>query len=313
MTNLTHLRLGASLYVPAVREDLVEVALAQKLANARSVIFCTEDSVSESDLPQALENLRHMLPRARRSSSRMLFIRPRNPKVLYQLLEMPGIENIDGFVLPKATAYSMPQYLGQLSHAEFGTLPPFWLMPTLETREVFDPHQMRQLMEVMLRPGVRERILVLRIGGNDLLNVLGVRRSRQRTLYESPLGPTIANLVTMFKPEGFHLTSPVCELLYDHEVLQRELALDVEHGLVGKTAIHPDQVAIIEQAYRPVEQDVQMAEAILADNAPAVFNMHGTMCEVATHHEWAQQVLARRQLYGVYGKKAAPVRLAEAA
>lgn len=323
--NLAHLNLGASLYVPASRDDLVEVAQGAKLGHARSIIFCTEDSVSEADVPLALGNLQAMLAQAKAQPGRLLFIRPRNEEVLRSLLKMPGISEVDGFVLPKVTEASLVGYLAAVKDHEFaeGLRPrsatgateepkKFWLMPTLETAEVFDEAEMARLRKALERPGVKSRVLALRIGGNDLLNVLGVRRSRQRTIYESPIGPTIAKLITLFRPHGFALTAPVCELLYDAETLQRELALDVEHGLVGKTAVHPDQVAVIEQAYRPHEQDVQMAEAILAPGAPAVFRMHGTMCEVATHRHWAQQVLSRRDLFGVFGEQLRPTVKSEA-
>ena len=43
------------------------------------------------------------------------------------------------------------------------------------------------------------------IGGNDLLNLLGLRRQRGHTLYETPLGAVIARLVTTFKPHGFRV------------------------------------------------------------------------------------------------------------
>ena len=298
---MEYLRLGASLYVPATRDDLCAIARGDKLAHARSVIFCTEDSVNDKDVPKAVANLAHALVTSQWREDRLCFIRPRNPEVLAELLALPGICNIDGFVLPKLTADNLPVYL-QAFESSGQPLSSYWLMPTLETREVFDLREMQRLLNALRQPEVFSRVLALRIGGNDLLNLLGVRRSRYRTLYESPLGPTIANLVALFRPQGFNLSSPVCEFLYDHEVLERELAMDVEYGIFAKTAIHPDQIAIIEQAYRPSEQDVQMAQAILADDAPAVFNMYGTMCEVTTHSAWARQVLARSQLYGVYGK-----------
>lgn len=300
--NNNYLRLGASLYVPAVREDVRAIALGQKLAHVRSIIFCTEDSVHESRLAEALENLRQTLTALPKKDVRQLFIRPRNERVLQTLLQMPGIEKIRGFVLPKVTRTNMERYLRAFA-ASGRRVEDFWLMPTLETAEVFEPEQMRALRDYLLNSGAAPSVIALRIGGNDLLNVLGLRRSRSRTLHESALGPTVTQLLTIFRPAGFQLSSPVCELLYDHEVLKRELAMDVELGLFAKTAIHPDQVAIIEAAFRPLEHDVQMAEAILAPDAPAVFNMHGSMCEVATHREWATQVLLRRDLYGVYGKE----------
>lgn len=298
---MDHLRLGASLYVPATRADLPWIADGTKLNHARSVIFCTEDSVREDELPAALNNLASMLrPMAPREEA-LRFVRVRNPGVLAALLDMPGILGIDGFVLPKITADNINAYTDLL--AQRGLLSHFKLMPTLETREAFSAEAMTALRDHLTVPGIRESILSLRIGGNDLLNLLGVRRSRHRTIYSSPLGATIAQLVTTFKPHGFNLTSPVYEFLYDMEILEAELAMDAEYGLFGKTAIHPDQIAVIERSYMVSEQDEEMAEAILADNAPAVFNMHGTMCEVATHAAWARDIRARAKIYGVYGRK----------
>jgi stress response protein SCP2 len=99
-------------------------------------------------------------------------------------------------------------------------------------------------------PGVRSRILALRIGGNDLLALLGLRRPRAMTIYRTPLGPVIARLVTTFRPYGFVLTAPVFEHLDLPALLDQEVAEDIAYGMVGKTAIHPTQIAPIEQHYR---------------------------------------------------------------
>lgn len=298
-----YLRLGASLYVPATRADLCEIAQGEKLANASSLIFCTEDSVREDQVDLALENLGAMLQVTHREAGRLKFIRARNPEVLSLLLSFSNIGRIDGFVLPKLTADNLDEYLDCFYQAGYSDIP-FYLMPTLETKEVFDAAAMQNLRDKLLDPQVRPSVLCLRIGGNDLLNVLGVRRSRQRTLYETALGPTIASLVTLFKPYGFQLSSPVCEFLYDHRILDRELEQDTEYGIFAKTAIHPDQVPLIERAYQPSHQDVRMANALLQPDAPAVFNMCGTMCEVATHKEWALSVRQRAHRFGTDGTTA---------
>lgn len=299
--SLNPLQLGASLYVPATHPDLAAIAGGHKLRQARSVIFCLEDSVSEADLPGALNHLDRVLGSLQRKGAQMLFVRPRNAQVLGRVLDMRGAGKLDGFVVPKATAASLPAYVAELD-AHPATSKGQMLMPTLETREAFDAQAMNELHAYLVEPAVRARILSLRIGGNDLLNVLGLRRSRHRTVYESPLGLTISQLVARFKPSGFNLTSPVCEHLDDYEVLDRELVQDLEYGLFGKTAIHPDQVPVIEKAYQPSEQDYKTALAILAPGAPAVFRMFGSMCEVATHTAWAQAMLARAETYGVFGK-----------
>ena len=171
-------------------------------------------------------------------------------------------------------------------------------MPTLETAEVFSDSEMQQLRAVFEGPGVRHRILCLRIGGNDLLALLGLRRPRGMTIYRTPLGPVIARLVTTFRPWGFALTAPVFEYLDLPELLDQEVLEDLAHGMVGKTAIHPTQIAPIEQHYQVRPQDLAVARAILDDASPAVFRMNDAMCEVATHRAWAERLVEQSHRFG---------------
>ena len=67
--------LGASLYLPATRLDLLEVVRGERLSEVRSVIFCTEDSVRLKDLPFAIENLRAPI-RALTSASHQIIVSP---------------------------------------------------------------------------------------------------------------------------------------------------------------------------------------------------------------------------------------------
>jgi citrate lyase beta subunit len=290
-----HLRLGASLYVPATRDDLVEIANREKLGTIRSVIFCTEDAVSTDDVGHALANLEQALPAMRGTPGLLRFIRVRNPHVMGRVLQMRGVSRIDGFVLPKITATNLGSYLAQIS----GHDSPFVIMPTLETAEVFDAAEMRRLREVMSEAAIGPRILALRIGGNDLFNLLGVRRSPSRTIYETAIGHTIAMLASTFKPHGFNLTAPVCEVIDRPDVLAREVRQDLDHGLFGKTAIHPCQIPIIEGLYAVEADELEMATRILRPDAPAVFKMHGAMCEPATHRKAALTILERAGLYGI--------------
>jgi citrate lyase beta subunit len=95
------------------------------------------------------------------------------------------------------------------------------------------------------------------------------------------------------------------------DLLARETRRDLAYGLFGKSAIHPCQVPVIESEYRVSARDVDSAERILDADAPAVFRLHGAMCERATHRTWAELTLARAQLYGVRGE--APRRRTSAA
>ena len=284
--------LGASLYMPAHRLDLMDCANGEKLETVRSMIFCTEDAVSHAELNSSLRHLGLCLQGFRDTPNRFRFIRARNPEILSRLLDLPDIEKIDGFVLPKFNENNFHVYFDQLQDTSFK------VMPTLETRDVFDVGAMNELRQGLLQHDIFSRILMLRIGGNDLMNLLGIRRPRNMTLYETPLGHAIAQLVMVFKPYGFSLAAPVFEYLEDAVTLQKEIQLDLAHGLIGKTAIHPSQVPIIEAMYGVNNEDYEMALALNQSASPAVFRMHGAMCEVETHKQWGRDIIDRRQRYG---------------
>lgn len=298
MTKYDYLKLGASLYVPATRGDIVAIANNEKLPQLKSVIFCLEDSVLETDLPLALANIAAMLEKLVPTPEKLRFIRVRDVAVMRQCLRLANIGKIDGFVLPKVTLASFKEYVEALPADST-----FKLMPTLETREALDMVEMTALRDYILEAGLLPRVLSLRIGGNDLLNLFGLRRSTTRTMYDSPLRLIISQLVACFRPYGFNLTSPVCELLYDRDILNAEVSLDLEHGLFGKTAVHPDQIALIEQHYRVDANEVETAREILSAAAAAVFQRDGRMCEPATHRNWAEALVARAEIYGVHGER----------
>jgi len=292
MLKLANQSLGASLYVPANHKDLASIANGDKLPGARSLIFCLEDAIAERELSWSLFNLSVVLANMRADAAVERFVRVRNPEVLARVLAMPGVEKLTGFVLPKITRHNFDTYFRLVR--DTGHV----LMPTLETAEVFDDGEMQQLRAVFEAPGVRHRILALRIGGNDLLALLGLRRPRGMTIYRTPLGQVIARLVTTFRPYGFALTAPVFEYLDLPELLDQEVLEDLAHGMVGKTAIHPTQVEPIERHYQVRPQDLAVARAILDEASPAVFRMDDAMCEVATHRAWAERLVEQSHRFG---------------
>lgn len=286
--------LGASLYVPATHKDLMQISEGTLLGDVRSLIFCTEDAVADSELSYALFNLSLVLQQMSDRSGTERFVRVRNPDVMTRVLEMPGVEKLTGFVLPKTTRHTFDAYFRQIRKTHF------MLMPTLETAEVFDESEMKLFRQMLEHPGVRDHILALRIGGNDLLALLGMRRPRNMTIYKTPLGPVISRLVTTFRPVGFGLTAPVFEHLDNPILLSQEVEEDLAYGMIGKTAIHPSQVALIEQHYRVKHNDVEVAMRIMDAASPAVFKMHDSMCEVATHRAWAHGVVEQARVFGIH-------------
>ncbi|MGD8106066.1 HpcH/HpaI aldolase/citrate lyase family protein [Pantoea sp. FN0302] len=291
--------LGATLYMPATRSDLAEIILHGKIPELRSLVVCLEDAVSESDLEPALMNLDALLQELSENvgpdeaaQRPLVFIRPRQEEMAAMLVSKYKLTGIDGFVLPKFTHANLScwwQILGSTHLA---------MMPTLETREVFDVNAMNALAIALEQHPARERIVALRIGGNDLMSVISMRRPKNLTLYDGPMGYVVKMLVAVFAPRGFSLTAPVCEQIDNIELLERELALDIAHGLVGKTAIHPSHLELIHRGLMVEKEEYEDALRIL-NSTQAVFKSQGAMCEPATHWRWATSVLERSKHCGI--------------
>ncbi|WP_439857888.1 HpcH/HpaI aldolase/citrate lyase family protein [Pseudomonas syringae] len=306
--------LGATLYMPATRDDIVDVVFGEKIPELRSLVVCLEDAVALTDVDTALLNLRQVLTRIRDRGGRpangpLLFVRPRDAAMARILNDWPLMAHVDGFVVPKLSLKSLTNW------EQAVTNPSLALMPTLETPEVFNPTAMVELGEA-LKASLYERIIALRIGGNDLMGCLGLRRNPAMTLYSTPMGYVIPMLAGVMGAQGFSLTAPVFEQLATPDILQHELALDITNGLVGKTAIHPSQVNIIQNALRVSLEDMNSARMILNSVAPAVFKYNDAMCEPATHYKWATHIMERAKWHGVLSAPAsimdASIRLAEA-
>ena len=314
MAILSPYALGATLYMPATRDDILDVVFAEKLPELRSLVVCLEDAVALIDVETALANLRDVLTRIHDRGGRpahgpLLFVRPRDAEMARILNDWPLMAHVDGFVVPKLSLSSLHNWETAVTN------PALALMPTLETPDVFNPTAMVELGQA-LKANLDERIIALRIGGNDLMGCLGLRRNPSMTLYGTPMGYVIPMLAGVMGAQGFALTAPVFEQLATPEILEQELTLDIANGLVGKTAIHPSQIGIIQNALRVSLEDMNAARMILNSVAPAVFKYNDAMCEPATHYKWATHIMERAKWHGVLPTPAsivdASIRLAEA-
>lgn len=293
MERLNYYRLGASLYTPATHCYQMATEYNNELANymnknnaAKSIVICTEDAVTDGDLPIALDNIAKALPLLKETPT-LRFIRPRNERVLKQLLAMDCIDNIDGFVLPKFDLSNAATYRDILK-----VKPNLCVMPTIETRIAFDHDDLDELRKIM--DTFENKILCIRIGGNDLLNLLGIKRPKRLTIYDTPVKRAIDNCIAVFRLADYRLSSPVYEYIDQHMygVLRDELEIDIAYGFYAKTAIHPDQVEEIQSTYRVCPKDVEIAKQII-ESDEAVFRAQGQMCEPATHIEWAKETIKK--------------------
>ena len=251
---------------------MLRIALGERFPSLRSFVFCLEDSIAESSVRAALINLEAVLGRPRLmdrlpAERPTMFVRPRNVEMLRLISKMSGADLIDGYEILKVTTQNLQLYLAALPTRRQ------YILPTIESREAFEPREMRSLRELLLV--VQERVLAIRIGGNDLLQTLNAKRSNRRTAYDGPLGHVVASLISLFVPWGFSMSAPVFEDYQDAGLLAEEVERDIEHGLLTKSAIHPAQVDVIQDAYRVSRPEYEKALAIARNNAPAVFAKDG--------------------------------------
>ena len=286
---------GATLYVPATSDKISETRSGNDNLGLSSMVICLEDAVRDDEVPAAMENVERILKQTIDTKIRT-YVRPRNDKMLEQLIQHENIKNIDGIVLPKSKIKNIGKQLAMLSSRGLCA------MPTIETVEFWNPVEINSYTKELVRHiNAGHQVDCVRVGGNDLLSTINARRSRERTLYEGPLGAIMPIIVGSMARHGIPVSSPVFEHYTNDSLLIREIEQDIEHGIMNKTAIHPRQVAIITSGYAVTMSEIADAYGILDSNAKAVFGNEGSMCEPRTHTNWANTILKRQKLFGACG------------
>lgn len=292
----TGYEIGATLYMPVLHPKVREIVSGAVPTPASSIVLCLEDALHESEVERGVETLVELLgstPEKRTGVAPNLFVRPRSYDMATRLRAMRGISRIDGFVAPKVRVETLPDWFSLVAGSDLR------LMPTIETAEFFDPARLVAMRDLIVGSGA-DRVAALRLGGNDLLGTMGLRRQRGVTAYEGPLGWFLSMAASILVSSGIPVAAPVFDVIDDVETLGREIERDVAMGFVSKTAIHPSQVPVIEAAMAVSRDEEVAARAILQEEARAVFQIGGVMCEPATHAGWARRVQARAEVFGVH-------------
>jgi citrate lyase beta subunit len=284
--------LGATLYMPIVHHRVPAYLRGELEFPSSSVVLCLEDALAEDDVARGIATLKTLLKNCDVTSDARVFVRPRNLEMGLRLAEFAGIEKIEGFVAPKIVPETAAAWMDLAEAADLR------IMPTVESSQFFDPGRIIALREA-LDDHDRHRIAAIRLGGNDLLAAMALRRQAGITSWEGPLGWVLSMASSMLISAGYPVAAPVFDIIEDIETLKRETAQDVAAGFISKTAIHPAQVVHILDAFRVSDAEIAQARAILDDRASAVFQIGGVMCEPSTHRAWAQRILARSELSGV--------------
>jgi len=295
MRKIDYYQLGATLYIPILHKNLEAILKRKKYPFLKSVVICLEDSTALCDVANGMIILKDIIKNLQVTDLKV-FIRPRNIANLQEMLLFENIDSVDGFALAKFDTSNISQYLSIFIKENH-----FYLMPILESKDVFNIQKLSDILKE-LEP-FNDRILVIRIGGEDILSMLNTLRDCNKTIYEiMPLYLVLSNIINIFKPNGFNISSTVYSCFGDLETLKRELVSDGEHQIFNKTSIHPKQIELIQDSYKISSDELYIANKLLNEES-AIFSYNDRMYEKTTHSNWAKSIMKRYENYGMKEEK----------
>ncbi|MGV2916107.1 HpcH/HpaI aldolase/citrate lyase family protein [Streptomyces alfalfae] len=215
--------LGATLYSPATRPRLADDVLKQGGRGVTSMVLCLEDSIDDSEVGEAEENLvRQFAVLAERGvEPPLLFIRVRAAEQIPDLVRRlgPSVRLLSGFVLPKFTEERGVPFLEALTAAEAEIAPGrrLFAMPVLESPELLHLESRAETLAGIARTvdKYRDRVLALRLGVTDFCSAYGLRRPPDMTAYDVQIvASVIADVVNVLgraDGTGHIVTGPVWE------------------------------------------------------------------------------------------------------
>ncbi|WRZ93160.1 HpcH/HpaI aldolase/citrate lyase family protein [Streptomyces sp. NBC_01007] len=215
--------LGATLYSPATRPTLADDIVKQTTRGVVSMVLCLEDSIDDSEVVGAEENLvRQFTDLAARPDAGelpLLFVRVRFPEQIPDLVRRlgPAVRLLSGFVMPKFTEERGTPFLEALAVAEAASGRRLFAMPVLESPELLYRESRVETLEGISRAvdKYRDRVLALRLGVTDFCSSYALRRAPDMTAYDvQVVASVIADVVNMLgraDGTGFTVTGPVWE------------------------------------------------------------------------------------------------------
>jgi citrate lyase subunit beta/citryl-CoA lyase len=291
------------LFVPGDSERKLAKAQA---AGADALILDLEDSVAPERKSAARELTRAYLASAKAAESGRprLYVRVNALETELWSADLDGVMAAapDGIMLPKpASGEDVHRLSIALHHAEerAGLPPGSTRIMAIATERPAAVLNMASFV------GASTRLEALTWGAEDLSAELGASATREADgRFTSPF--RLARDLTLFTAiaAGAQPIDTVFVNFRDNQGLAREAREAARDGFTGKLAIHPDQVAPINEAFTPSEAEIARARRIVelfaAAPAAGVISLEGQMLD-RPHLTRAERTLARARLAGETG------------
>ena len=313
---------GALLYMPATNVRIADKIIDKQYSELKSLVLCLEDSIGDSMVEEAEKSVEKILFKLHLAISNktisiddlpLIFIRVREIGQMTRIFEKCGntIEVITGFVLPKFDKKNAIKYIEEFENILSKININIYVMPIIESKEVmFKQFRMDNLLFInnVLKP-ISNNVLGIRVGGADFCNIFGIRRSIDTSIWDiRVVADCLADIVNMFG-KNYVVSGPVWEYFGEDlngkwaDGLRSELKYDYLNGIIGKTAIHPNQLPIIQESLVVPYYNYKDAMNILGTSQDLIGVQKGfggnKMNETKTHINWAKKIICLSNIYGV--------------
>jgi citrate lyase subunit beta/citryl-CoA lyase len=246
--------LRSMIFTPGHRRDLIEKAIR---SGSDAVIIDLEDAVALEAKPQARELLSDLPP-----SPIPLFVRTNGPEtgMIWDDVIAAGSAGVAGLVIPKAEHPDIIiQIDGALTALEMTHGHPvgsIGIIPLIESavgvRNTYDMAIASDRVECVMFGGGEQGDLVADLGCEWTPEGTGLMQARSQVLLSS-------------RAAGIeHPFEAVFMDFRNHEALRVESELARRLGYVGKVAIHPGQVPVINDVFTPAPEVVEYQRKVLA-------------------------------------------------
>ncbi|MFC0333885.1 HpcH/HpaI aldolase/citrate lyase family protein [Paenibacillus sepulcri] len=233
------------------------------------------------------------------------------------------------------------QQIADYNENRAASAPVLYGLPILESSSViYRESRLDSLLAIKaILDDYHDYVLNVRVGATDFSSLFGLRRSPDMTIYEiAPIRDCIADIINVFGrvEAGYVISGSVWEYFAKRERVMkpqlrvtpfeeafgstghdlrsrftkdpmdgliREVIMDKENGIIGKTIIHPTHIKPVQALYAVTHEEYADATSIVALND----GHHGVlksqyankMNEMKPHQNWARRILLRSQVYGV--------------
>lgn len=304
---------GGLLYMPAFQKNIIKKIENNSIECLTSIAFCLEDSIRDEALPEAEDTLVEILQELNTIKNKLplIFIRVRSPEHLQSVHDkLSDLNNIlTGYIFPKFDLNNAENYAAVIYDINHNRKQPLYIMPILETEMIADISirneslvKIKKVLDI-----IKDYVLNVRVGVNDLSNLYGLRRDINHTVYDIGIVRDILiNILNVFAKD-YLVAGSVWNYFDDGKSdawadgLKRELILDRLNGFIGKSAIHPAQLPYIFDSLKVPQSDFEDANQILdwESDSHGVIKGSGRMNELKCHHKWAERIKILSEIYGV--------------